>query len=141
MVLSYEGLDAALERVERYGSSGERQIARALAGHGVRFLYEHPVAVVDRGKVRVWYPDLWLPDYCIAMEYVGIKDDADYSRRTAHRKAIFEEAGIPYLMIAKSDLHGNWPKRILADIHATLVERLDRFEADTAYDIGETSEE
>jgi hypothetical protein len=141
MVLSYGGLDAALDRVERYGSAGERQIARMLAGYGVRFLYEHPVAVVDRGKVRLWYPDWWLPDYCIAMEYIGIEEDGDYSRGAARRKSVFEQAGIPYLTIRKSELHGNWPKRILADIHATLVERLAQFEADCGYGSGETVKE
>jgi len=49
----YEGLEAALKRVERYGSAGEEQIARAPAVYELRFLYEHPVAVVDRGKVRI----------------------------------------------------------------------------------------
>ncbi|MCC6487749.1 MAG: hypothetical protein IT364_09635 [Candidatus Hydrogenedentes bacterium] len=129
----YEGLDAALDRVERFGSAGEKQIARALAGYNVRFLYEHPVAVVDRGRIRLWYPDFWLPNYCIALEYVGIEHHNEYTPGAERRKAVFEEAGIPYMTVQKSDLHGPWPKRILEQIHGVLEERLERFETDTSY--------
>ena len=141
MALSYESLDAALDRVERYGSAGEKQIARALAGYGVRFLYEHPVAVVDRGRIRLWYPDMWLPDYCVALEYLGMEHDEDYSRGAEHREAVFGEAGIPYLTIRPSDLRGNWPKPFLDRIHGLLEERLARFETGVAYDLGEEGRE
>jgi hypothetical protein len=130
---SYEGLDAALDRVERFGSAGEKQIARALAGYGVRFLYEHPVAVVDRGRIRLWYPDFLLPDYSITLEYLGMEHHNDYTPGAERRKAVFEEAGIPYLTVQKSDLHGPWPQRLLERIHGVLEERLERFETDTAY--------
>ena len=141
MALSYESLDAALDRVERYGSAGEKQIARALAGYGVRFLYEHPVAVIDRGKVRLWYPDVLLTDYGIAIEYLGIEHDEDYSRGAEHREAVFQDAGIPYLTIRPSDLRGEWPKRFLERIHGLLEERLARFEADSAYGLDEEGRE
>lgn len=37
-------------------SQGEVQIARLLASRGIRYLYEQPLAVLDEGKLRVWYP-------------------------------------------------------------------------------------
>jgi hypothetical protein len=134
MVLSYEGLDGALDRVERYGSAGEKQIARMFAGYGVRFLYEHPVSVVDRGKVRLWYPDLWLPEYCIALEYIGMERHNGYSPGAARRKEVFDHAGIPYLTVRSSDLTGEWPKRVLNNVHAIPKERLDGFESNATYE-------
>jgi len=40
-----------------YKSWGEEQIARLLDRYGTSYQYEYPVAVVDRGKTRIWYPD------------------------------------------------------------------------------------
>jgi len=39
-----------------YKNWGEEQIARFLDRNGIVYKYEYPLAVVDRGKVRVYYP-------------------------------------------------------------------------------------
>jgi hypothetical protein len=46
---------ATLSR-ERFRSWGETQIARCLNRYGIRYLYEHPLAVVDEGKTKIWHP-------------------------------------------------------------------------------------
>lgn len=122
-------MDEALNYVERHGTRGERKIARALAGYGVRFEYEHPVAVIDRGRIRIWYPDFVLPHYSIAIEYAGVEGNADYARGIEHRKEVFEASGFPYLVITPSDFSADWPKRLLTDIHNLLAERLRQYEA------------
>lgn len=39
-----------------YRSQGERRIGAYLTYHGLDFTYERPVAVVDGGKTKIWYP-------------------------------------------------------------------------------------
>ena len=128
MANEYAGRDCADNGVERTGSAGEKQIARMLKRYGVRYCYEHPVAVIDRSKVRVWYPDFWLPDFGIAIEYVGRTTNEDYNGGVEHKRAVYQAMGIPCVYVDVSSLKGAWPKRILGQIHETLQERLNLFD-------------
>ena len=129
MVWSHDGLEDGLSEVERSGSAGEKQIARMLSSYGVRFFYEHPAAVIDRGKVRVWYPDFWLPDFGMAIEYNGVVQDSDYADGVKHKKVVYEAAGVSCLYLDPDSLRGYWPNQIMGQIHNCLVERLAKFES------------
>lgn len=39
-----------------YKSKAEIQIARLLDRERIAFRYEHPLAVIDRRMLRIWYP-------------------------------------------------------------------------------------
>ena len=117
------------KRPDPYKSEGERQIARLLERSNIRFEYEYPLSVVDRGKVRVWYPDFWLPDYGIAIEYAGVTDSEDYTAGVAHKKEVFENAGVPCIYVDLEGLNGGWPKRLLAQIRDVLAKRLTEFDS------------
>ena len=122
-------LDDSLQEVEQSGSVGEKQIARMLSRYSVRFFYEYPVAVIDRGKVRVWYPDFWLPDFGVAIEYNGVVHDKDYAEGVEHKKAVYGGLGLACVYVGADDLQGSWPKAILGQIRNALVERLARFDS------------
>ncbi len=128
MTIKQLGLDGSKIKVEQAGSAGEKQVARMLERYGVRYSYEHPVAVVDRGKVRVWYPDFWLPDYGIAIEYVGTTANPDYNDGVTHKRAVYRAMGIPCVYVDAKYLTGVWPKRILDEIRQTLQSRLEHFD-------------
>ena len=102
-------------RVEQYGTAGERQLARMLHHHGVRFEYEPPLAVRDRGYVRLWYPDFRLPDLDVYVEYDGLTN-GDGEERRLHKQAVYEREGISCLWLSPEDLRGNWPTRVLQQI-------------------------
>ena len=55
-----------------YKSNGEIQIARFLEKNKIAHQYEHPLAVVDHGKTKIWYPDFSLPHYGMIIEYFGV---------------------------------------------------------------------
>ncbi len=114
--------------VERTGSGGEKQISRMLQRYGVRYSFEHPVAVIDRGKVRVWYPDFWLPEFGIAIEYVATTTNEGYNHGIARKRDVYRAMGIPCVYVDAQSLNGAWPKRILGEIRDLLQERFDRFE-------------
>ena len=110
-----------------YRSRGEEQIARLLEREGVAYQYEHPLAVVDRGKLRVYYPDFRLPEYGLIIEYFGLNGDAGYNERTRHKMEVYRDNGIEGLFLTENSLKGDWPTSILEQIEGVLRERLERF--------------
>jgi len=81
--------DESVERV--YKSKAEAQIARFLKRSNIAYKYEYPLAVVDRGKTRVWYPDFYLPEYSMIIEYFGFNGKRDYDEQTRHKKAVYQQ--------------------------------------------------
>jgi hypothetical protein len=108
-------------------SQGEVQIARLLASRGICFLYEQPLAVLDEGKLRVWYPDFTLPEYGMVIEYGGKMDDPAYRAGFEHKALVYTNNGIAALMLTANDLKGRWPQRVLGGIEGILLERAARW--------------
>jgi len=123
------GLENALEYVESHGSFCEKQIARTLNINRIRYSYEYPVAVVDRGKVRLWYPDFWLPDYGMAIEYLGVTNCEAYTERVQHKKDVYDAAGVSCVYVDAEDMKYNWPEQILNQVRAHLADTLERFDS------------
>jgi len=110
-----------------YKSWGEKQIARLLDRHGIRYRYEYPTAVIDRGKPRLYYPDFTLPEYGIVIEYFGVNGQSDYDKRARHKMEVYKQAGIEGLFLTRDSLRGDWPGRIMGQIEDILKGRLDKF--------------
>ena len=110
-----------------YKSWGEEQIARLLDRNRVTYQYEYPVAVVDRGKTRIYYPDFRLPEYGLVIEYFGINGDSSYDERRRHKIEVYKKAGINGLFLTRDSLRGDWPDKIMGQIEDMLKNRLERF--------------
>ncbi len=76
-----------------YRSKAEIQIARLLDREGIAFRYEHPLAVVDRDKTKIWYPDFSLSDYGMIIEYFGMNGDPEYRKRAEHKMQVYRQNG------------------------------------------------
>jgi len=110
-----------------YKSGAEVQIARLLEKSGIAYRYEQPWAIVDRGKTRIWYPDFYLPEYSVIIEYFGINGNSDYDERTKHKIETYKQNGIEGLFLTDRSLKGDWPARIMGQIEDILKNRLDKF--------------
>ena len=110
-----------------YKSWGEEQIARLLDRNRITYHYEYPVAVVDEGKTRLYYPDFRLPEYGLIIEYFGVNGNPDYDARRRHKIEVYKEAGIDGLFLTRDSLRGDWPARIIGQIEKVLSNRLDNF--------------
>lgn len=64
----------SIVKEDEFKSEGERQIARLLERCGIDYRYEYPLAVIERGKVRILYPDFLLPEYGVVLEYAGVEN-------------------------------------------------------------------
>ena len=112
---------------EPYKSWGEQQIALLLERNDIAFQYEYPLAVVDRGKTRLYYPDFRLPDYGLIIEYFGLNGVPRYDEQVRHKMAIYRQAGIEGLFLNRDSLRGDWPSRILGEMDDILQSRVERF--------------
>lgn len=112
-----------------YRSRGEMQIARMLERHGLPFEYEQPVAVLDDGKPRIWYPDFHLRDQGILIEYCGLTGDRDYSMGVQHKQAVYMANGLTALLLTPDIFRGPWPDAILGYLEAVAAERLEAIRA------------
>ena len=112
-----------------FKSWGETQIAALLDRNGIEYFYEHPLAVIDDGRPRIWYPDFQLVQYGLLIEYFGRNDDPDYAEGMRKKQAVYQANGLDALLLTRESLRGDWPACILGQIEDILEKRLERFRA------------
>jgi hypothetical protein len=110
-----------------YRGRAEVQIAGRLHREGIAYRYKHPLAVIDRGKVRIWYPDFYLPEYGMMIEYFGVHGDTEYDRRTEHKRKVYRNTGIEGVFLNEEMLKRQWPTGIIRQMEDVLQQRLRRF--------------
>ena len=117
------------EKVNRslFKSKGEEQIARLLDRSNIAYRYEHPTAVVDRGKTRIWYPDFYLPEYGMIVEYFGVNGNKVYDDQARHKMDVYSANGLEGLFLTEAAFKGDWPTQIIGQIEETLKNRVERF--------------
>ena len=89
-----------------FKSKGERQIAGFLEQEKIAYLYEYPLAIIDRGKTKIWYPDFKLPEYDIIIEYFGMNGVQSYNSQMEHKLQAYSDAGINGIYLAESSMKG-----------------------------------
>jgi len=78
-----------------YKSRGEKTIGDFLADSQIRFTYERPTLVIDKGQPKLWYPDFTLDEYKVLIDYAGVKDDRrTIIRHSTSRRFMIEIAWI-----------------------------------------------
>ena len=82
-----------------FKSRGEEQIARLFDRNNIAYCYEHPTAVVDRGKTRIWYPDFYLPEYGMIIEYFGVNGNEAYDKQARHKMEVYSVNGLEGLFL------------------------------------------
>lgn len=109
-----------------YKSKGEERIADYLQERSIAFQYEYPLAIMDRGQVRIWYPDFRLPEYNMIIEYFGMNGNAAYNEQIVHKIRTYQEAGIDGIYMLESSFYGDWEEGIPARIEQSLEGKLQK---------------
>ena len=112
------------DKYSSFKSRGEREIAEFLDRQEIAYQYEYPLAVVDRGQTRIWYPDFRLPEYGTIIEYFGMNGDSSYNGQMAHKIKVYGEAGIDGIFLLDSTIRGPWQEMIVERIEQTLEGKL-----------------
>ena len=109
-----------------YKSNGERRIAEYLTDQRIAFDYEYPLAIQDRGMVRLWYPDFRLRDYGMILEYFGVNNDEAYNDQIAHKIMTYQAAGIDGIYMLESSFDGDWKGQIVERIEQVQSDKLQK---------------
>lgn len=109
-----------------YKSDPEHRIAGLLDQYGLPFIYEKPTAVMDSGKLRIWYPDFTL-SFGPVIEYFGVNGDTAYAQRTQHKLRVYHQNQIPVLPMYPQDMGGNWQDRLIRRLDSALERPLHEY--------------
>lgn len=99
-----------------YKSKGEYEIAKLLDSLEIEFNYEFPIAIVEEdGKAKLWYPDFYLKEYQIVVEYFGMyAHNEEYKKNAEHKKEIYKSCGIQFVPVYH--INKNWEEYLLKSI-------------------------
>jgi hypothetical protein len=106
-----------------YKSRGEQQIGEFLSQNRIPFIYEKPTAVMDRGLLRLNYPDFSL-QYGPLIEYFGINGDQHYIEQARHKLKVYRENQYDVIPVYPPDMCNGWQDGLLERIGWTLERRL-----------------
>ena len=101
------------EQPAQFRSEGERRIAATLHAYEIRYEYEQPVRVRDKGALRTLYPDFFLPELNLHIEYYGRVGNQDYDLRTAKKQAAYAANNLNVISLYPWDLIHDWPNYLL----------------------------
>ena len=105
---------------QKYKSAGERRIANFLEEKNIAFTYEKPLAVIDKGQTKIFYPDYTLHDFNTIIEYFGINGNPDYVARTNRKIDIYHKNHVPFIPVYPQDFAGNWQGNILGSLQSRI---------------------
>ena len=98
-----------------YKSTGEYEIAKFLTSLDIEFEYEFPIAIVDSKKPKLWYPDFYLKEYQVVIEYFGMYNyNKVYKNNAEHKKEVYKQCGIQFVAIYH--ISKNWQEYLLKTI-------------------------
>lgn len=107
----------------QYKSRVERQIGDLLAERQIPFIYEKPTAVIDDGKLKVWYPDFNL-QYGLLIEYFGMNGDKHYTEQARHKLRVYRENQFDTIPLYPADIIPGWQGNLIDRIGGILERRL-----------------
>lgn len=116
------------DKYSSFKSKGEREIGEFLERQRIAYQYEYPLAIIDRGKTKIWYPDFKLPEYNMIIEYFGMNGNSSYNEQMAHKMKAYKEAGIDGIYLVESTMRGPWQEMIIERIEQVLEGKLRRIQ-------------
>jgi hypothetical protein len=110
--------------VPEFKSKGERKIAYFLDQNDIKYQYEPAVLVrADQEKQRIWYPDFYLPEFKMYIEYFGMIADQNYARGVKTKQAVYSKAGHDVISIYPWMLKENWQGYIMQQLEKGTILR------------------
>lgn len=107
---------------------GEQLLKKFFKEQNIFYKYEQPMLILDKNKyLRIWYPDFYLPEYGIIVEYFGMRSKKDYDEGTKNKKIAYASMKLQLIPVYKETLNKNWEPYILKTIQNILQERLNTF--------------
>jgi len=118
----------------KYKSKGEKAVADILTKYNIDFEYEYPILIKqnydgDDEKLRIWYPDFWLPKYSIIIEYFGMEGDVNYDKGKREKLDTFKRLDIDCISVKPSTIKKDLKSYLLISIKKLINEKVRHFES------------
>lgn len=101
-------------------SRGEVIIKDWLDECNIKYIYEYPLLIMEERcgeiKQRIWYPDFWLSEFGIVIEYFGLKGKKSYDEGVKHKKENYKQLNIDLIPIYPETLKKDYKSYILKQI-------------------------
>jgi len=119
--------------MDEYKSKGEKAIAEILKKYNIDFVYEYPLLIKqiqegDEEKLRIWYPDFWLPKYSIIIEYFGMMDNPAYAKGKKAKIEAYKKLDIDCIPVYPKTIQGNLKSYLLIKIKSLINDKVRHFE-------------
>ena len=116
-----------------YKSRGEQAIADVLTKYNIEFKYEYPLLIKEKKpndgeKLRIWYPDFWLPRYSIIIEYFGIEGDKHYDKCKTEKLKAYRALDIDCISVKPSTIKKDLKAYLLISIKRLITDKVRHFE-------------
>lgn len=114
-------------------SGGEKAIAEVLKKYNIDFVYEYPLLIKeckenDTEKLRIWYPDFWLPKYSIIIEYFGL-NTPDYLKGKDNKLKAYKQLDIDCISVLPRTVeNGHLKDYLLIRIKTLINDKVRHFE-------------
>jgi hypothetical protein len=106
-----------IQKQRNFKSCGERRIGHFMDNHSIRYRYEPGLLVESVGhKLRIWYPDFYLPDFGAYIEYYGMVGQRQYERGIKTKQAVYQKMGIDVIGLYPWMLKQNWQRYIMKEL-------------------------
>jgi len=117
----------------KYKSKGEEAIAEVLNKYNIDFVYEHPLLIKetkdnDTEKLRIWYPDFWLPKYSIVIEYFGM-NNLEYNKGKKAKLEAYKKLDIDCISVTSNAIQGKLKDYLLIKIKTLINDKVRHFES------------
>jgi len=114
-------------------TKGEIAIAEVLTKYNIEFEYEHPLLIKqqhenDSEKLRIWYPDFWLPKYSIIIEYFGMQGDKAYDKGKKQKLDAYKRLDLDCISVKPSTIKKDLKAYLLITIKRLINDKVRHFE-------------
>jgi DNA helicase-4 len=107
-----------------FRSKAEKQIAYFLDNNGIKYRYEQALIVNDENnKQRIWYPDFYLPEYGVYLEYYGLAGQKDYDIGIKRKESAYRKTGIDVIPIYPWVLKENWKGYVMQELERSVLKK------------------
>ncbi len=108
-----------------YKSNGELQIAMFLTDMKINFRYEKKFLIEDtNGMDRIVYPDFWLLEYGIMIEFWGMEGNKSYDDTMELKKNAYFKERLELISIVREEINsGKFKKKIIKEVKQIITKK------------------
>ena len=116
-----------------FKSNAERKIAGYLNENHIKYRYEAGVLINSHeGKIRIWYPDFYLPEFKAYIEYYGMMNQPGYNKGIQIKESVYEKNDMDVIAVYPWMFAEDWKGYIMDEIEKTMKKRYSLFKSKQA---------